>query len=215
MKQIFLSILLALMFSATYSQTAIKVMFQTQTVYKEELLKSMPVHIRAAALQQLNSIKKESFMTVQSNKVYFEIKSQKIDKKQSGAINSTDRSSNVLFAKDLSLSGSYPAVKLIKDFKTKTIVTKTKDKLTTEKLISVNWKFTNKQIKVLGYSCYEATTEFKNKLLTVYFTKDLKVSASPSNLPFIDGVVLAYKHGNSTTTALKVELQQPELTNFL
>lgn len=198
-----------------YSQSAIRVSFETQTIHKEASLRSFPAHIRAAALKQLNSIKKESFMTVQGNKVYFEIKPQDFDKKQNGTINSTDKSSTVSFSQDLSLSGAYPAVKLLKDFKKKTIVTKIKDKLITEKLLAVNWKLTDKQSEVLGYTCYEATTQFKNQLLTVYATKDLKVSGSPSDLPFINGVVLAYKQGNSTTTAQKVELKQAEPLNFL
>lgn len=201
--------------TAGYCQSAIKVSFEVQTRYNEASLKSIPAHIRAAALQQLNSIKKESVMTVQGSIVYFEIKPQQIDKKQNGIIKSNDKTSGVLFSKDLSLEGSYPGIKLLKNFKTKTIKTKIKDKLTTERLLAVNWKFTDKQSKVLGYTCYEATTKFKNQLLTVYVTKDLKVSGSPSDLPFINGVVLAYKHGNSTTTAQKVELKQAEPLNFL
>ncbi|MBG6060352.1 GLPGLI family protein [Flavobacterium sp. CG_9.1] len=215
MKKLILYIVVNFVCIISYSQTAIKVFFDTNTVVKEESLKDLPVHIRAAALQQLNSIKKESAMIVQGNTVYFEIKPQQIDKKQKGTINSNDRTSGVLFSKDLSLEGSYPGLKILKNFKTKTIKTKIKGKLTTEKLVAVNWKITNKKKKILSYTCYEATTTFKNKLLTVYVTNDLKVSGSPSDLPFINGLVLLYKHGNSTTTAQRIELNQEEPLNFL
>jgi GLPGLI family protein len=190
-------------------------MFDTNTVVKEESLKDLPVHIRAAALQQLNSIKKKSVMIIQGSVVYYEIKPQQINKKQEGTISSNDRTSGVLFSKDLSLEGSYPSLKVLKNFKTNTIKTKIKDQVTTEKIAAVKWKITNKKIKILGYTCYEATTTFKNKLLTVYATNDLKVLGSPSDLPFINGLVLLYKYGNSTTLAQKVELKQTLPINFL
>ncbi|WP_165930102.1 GLPGLI family protein [Flavobacterium sandaracinum] len=215
MRLLFLTSLVFILSVVGYSQSAIKVSFVTQTQHSETSLKSVPSHIRTAALQQLNSIKKKSVMIVQGSVVYFEIKPQQIDIKQEGTISSNDRTSGVLFSKDLSLEGSYPGIKLLKNYKTKTIKTKIKGKLTTEKLAAVNWKITNKKKKILGYSCYEATTTFKNKLLTVYVTNDLKVSGSPSDLPFINGLVLLYKHGNSTTTAQRIELNQEEPLNFL
>lgn len=215
MKKLILCIVVNFVCMICYSQTAMKVFFETNTVVKEESLKDLPVHIRAAALQQLNSLKKESIMTVQDNIVYYEVKAQEVYKKQNGVINSSDKTSGVLFSKDLSLEGSYPGIKLLKNYKTKTIQTKIKEKVTTEKLATANWKITNKKKKILGYSCYEATTTFKNKLLTVYVTNDLKALGSPSDLPFINGLVLSYKHGNSTTTAQKVELKQTLPINFL
>ncbi len=211
--QFFWSIILFTFFSG-FSQSAIRVSYETQTIHTEESLKAIPAHIRATVLQQLNSIKKESYMIVHNNIVYFEFKSQHINKKHNGDINSGDKSSNSSIAKDLSLSASYPDVKVIKDFKKKMITTKSDDKSITEKLVTVNWNITKKQIKVLGYSCYEANTTFKNKLLTVYFTNGIGTSASPSNLPFINGVVLAYKQGNTTTMAKKIEFNQPDIKDF-
>lgn len=215
MKKLILCIVVNFVCMICYSQTAMKVMFDTNTVVKEESLKDLPVHIRAAALQQLNSIKKKSVMIIQGSVVYYEIKPQQINKKQEGTISSNDRTSGVLFSKDLSLEGSYPSLKVLKNFKTNTIKTKIKDQVTTEKIAAVKWKITNKKIKILGYTCYEATTTFKNKLLTVYATNDLKVLGSPSDLPFINGLVLSYKYGNSTTLAQKVELKQTLPINFL
>nr|WP_309760143.1 GLPGLI family protein [Flavobacterium sp.] len=215
MKKLILCIIVNFFCIISYSQTAIKVLFDTNTVVKEESLKDLPVHIRAAALQQLNSIKKKSVMIIQGSVVYYEIKPQQINKKQEGTISSNDRTSGVLFSKDLSLEGSYPSLKVLKNFKTNTIKTKIKDQVTTEKIAAVKWKITNKKIKILGYTCYEATTTFKNKLLTVYATNDLKVLGSPSDLPFINGLVLSYKYGNSTTLAQKVELKQTLPINFL
>jgi GLPGLI family protein len=215
MKKLILCIVVNFVCMICYSQTAMKVFFETNTVVKEESLKDLPVHIRAAALQQLNSLIKESVMTVQNNIVYYEVKPQEIYKKQNGVINNTSKTSSASFSKDLSLVGSYPSLKVLKNFKTNTIKTKIKDQVTTEKIAAIKWKLTDKKIKILGYTCYEATTTFKNKLLTVYATNDLKVSGSPSDLPFINGLVLSYKHGNSTTTAQKVELKQTLPINFL
>lgn len=215
MKKLILCIVVNFYCIISYSQTAIKVLFDTNTVVKEESLKDLPVHIRAAALQQLNSIKKKSVMIIQDNIVYYEVKPQEINKKQNGIINSSDKTSGVLFSKDLSLEGSYPSLKVLKNFKTNTIKTKIKDQVTTEKIAVVKWKLTDKKIKILGYTCYEATTTFKNKLLTVYATNDLKVLGSPCDLPFINGLVLSYKYGNSTTLAQKVELKQTLPIKFL
>ncbi|MFN7099521.1 MAG: GLPGLI family protein [Flavobacterium sp.] len=215
MRIFFLSSMLLLLSVSGYSQSAIKVSFETQTKHSETSLKSVPEHIRIAALQQLNSLKKESVMTVQDNIVYYEVKPQEIYKKQNGVISNTSKTSSASFSKDLSLEGSYPSLKVLKNFKTNTIKTKIKDQVTTEKIAAIKWKLTDKKIKILGYTCYEATTTFKNKLLTVYATNDLKFSGSPSDLPFINGLVLSYKHGNSTTTAQKVELKQTLPVNFL
>ena len=124
MKKLILCIIVNFFCIISYSQTAIKVLFDTNTVVKEESLKDLPVHIRAAALQQLNSIKKKSVMIIQGSVVYYEIKPQQINKKQEGTISSNDRTSGVLFSKDLSLEGSYPSLKVLKNFKTNTIKTK-------------------------------------------------------------------------------------------
>jgi GLPGLI family protein len=215
MKILFLSSMLLLLSITGYSQSAIRISFETQTKHSETSLQAIPAHIRAAVLQQLNSIKKESVMTIQNDVVYYEVKHQDFEKKQKGIINSSDKTSEVLFSKDLSLEGSYPSLKVLKNFKTSTIKTKIKDQVTTEKLSAVKWHFIDKKIKILGYTCYEATTTFKNKLLTVYATNDLKVLGSPSDLPFINGLVLSYKYGNSTTTAQKIELKQTEPIHFL
>jgi hypothetical protein len=50
--------------------------------------------------------------------------------------------------------------------------------------------------------------QFNKRLLTVYFTKDFLVNGSPSNLPFINGVVFAYNYGIINATAVKLELKQ-------
>ena len=89
------------------------------------------------------------------------------------------------------------------------------NKEVTEKLPIVEWKFTKKQKKILGYNCYEASTIYNHKQFTVYFTKELNVFGSPAKFPFIKGVVLEYKYGNSVSCATKVDLNQPTITKFL
>jgi hypothetical protein len=56
----------------------------------------------------------------------------------------------------------------------------------------------------LGYTCYEAV-EFNNQQLIVYFTKELKAIASPTKLPFVNGVILEYQYGHKYGKAIKVE----------
>ncbi|UQD55232.1 GLPGLI family protein [Flavobacterium sp. K5-23] len=215
MKKVLLFVLFSFFCFESDAQTGITILFETQYTIKEESLKSLPAYIRANAIKQSESIKEESYMSIQDNKVYFEIKLQVKEKTNKGMINTNGTAGDVLFAKDLSVSKSYSAVKLIKDYETNTYVKKINNDLVTEKLQVVQWKFTNKKKVILGYSCYEAVALFNKQQLTVYFTEDLKVVGSPSYLPFINGVVLAYTYGNNIATAVKVETNQTLISNFL
>ena len=215
MKKKLLFIMFILIGFDSYAQTAIKISFETQTIIKEESLKSIPVHIRAAALQQLLSIKKQSIMIIQDRKVYFESKHSEQEVVNKGVINTKEAENGVLFTKDLSTSVSFSAIKLIKDPKTNTYVTRDKKELLSKKIPVVEWKITNKQKKILGYRCYEAMTTYKNQILKVYFTKEMKVIASPDTFPFINGVVLEYNYGQTFGKVVKVEMNQPVIINFL
>jgi hypothetical protein len=39
----------------------------------------------------------------------------------------------------------------------------------------------------------------------VYFTKELKAIASPTKLPFVNGVILEYQYGHKYGKTIKVE----------
>lgn len=214
MKNIFLLVIFVFFSSAISAQTGIKVFFETQKTIKEESLNYLPVHIRAAALKQLQSIKEESYMLIQNNKVYYETIAQNKEVTNKGIINTKGSDNNVIFVKDLSMTVTSKTSKLVKDYKAKTIKTKINNELVTEKLPLVVWKITNKKKNILGFKCFEAISVYNHKQLTVYFTKDLYVFASPSKLPFIDGVVLEYNYNQSAGKATKVELNQPAITKF-
>jgi hypothetical protein len=66
------------------AQTGITILFETQTNLKEDAVKGLPAYIRASALKQLQSIKEESFMTIQGDKVYFEVKPQEKEETNKG-----------------------------------------------------------------------------------------------------------------------------------
>ena len=214
MKNIFLLVIFVFFSSAISAQTGIKVFFETQKTIKQESLNYLPSHIRAAALKQLQSIKEESYMLIQNNKVYYETIAQNKEVINKGIINTKGSDNNVIFVKDLSMTATSKTSKLVKDYKVKTIKTKINNELVTEKLPLVVWKITNKKKNILGFKCFEAISVYNHKQLTVYFTKDLYVFGSPSKLPFIEGVVLEYNYNQSAGKATKVELNQPAITKF-
>lgn len=214
MKNIFLLIIFVFFSIHLSAQTGIKVFFETQKTIKEESLNYLPSHIRAAALKQLQSIKEESYMLIQNNKVYYETIAQNKEVINKGIINTKGSDNNVIFVKDLSMTATSKTSKLVKDYKVKTIKTKINNELVTEKLPLVVWKITNKKKNILGFKCFEAISVYNHKQLKVYFTKDLYVFGSPSKLPFIEGVVLEYNYNQSAGKATNVELNQPAITKF-
>jgi GLPGLI family protein len=211
----FFFIITLLYLTNSYSQKNFKIVFESHTEMKEESLKSIPVHLRAKFVEQLKSLKKESWMSVQNSIVYFESKQSDENVVDKRVVESKGAKGGVLFSKDLSTSASFSAIKMIKDAKTNTYVTRVKKELLTKKLPKAQWKILKKQKKILGYTCYEAVTKYKNQTLTVYFTKELKAIATPDTLPFIDGVILEYNYGPTFVKAIKVDLNPVAIANFL
>lgn len=197
------------------SQTGIKVVFETHRMITEESVKSIPAQLRADFVKQYNSVKKESFMYLQEDKVYFEVQASEIKNSKLGKLDANETAGKVILVKDMSTVVTYSAEKLIKDPKNNTYTERKPAGLVTKKLSIAKWQLTKKTKQILGYTCYEAVTTFKNKMLTVYFTKQLRAKGSPDTLPFIDGVVLAYTYGIVDATAIKIELKQPLITKFL
>ena len=214
MKKLYILFLVVFYNSMGTAQTGIKVVFETQNEIKEESLKGIPAYLRATALQQVRSMKKESVMFLQDGKVYFEIKQAEIEKIKSGIIATYEKEGKEVLVNEVSAIAKIKAEKLIKNPKNNTYLEFSATGTKTKQLPVVKWQLTNKTKKILGYTCYEATTQFNKRLLTVYFTKDFLVKGSPSILPFINGVVLAYNYGIITATAVKLELKQPLITKF-
>ena len=71
MKKLYILFLVVFYNSMGTAQTGIKVVFETQNEIKEESLKGIPTYLRATALQQVRSMKKESVMFLQDGKVGF------------------------------------------------------------------------------------------------------------------------------------------------
>tara|TARA_R110000868_G_scaffold118107_1_gene313441 strand:- start:502 stop:1149 length:648 start_codon:yes stop_codon:yes gene_type:complete len=197
------------------SQTGIKVIFETRRVITEESVKSIPAQLRADFVKQYNSIKKESSMYLQEGKVFFEVQAAEVKNSKLGKLDSNETEGKVLLAKEMSTIVTYAAEKLIKDPKYNSYTERKPAGLVTKKLVIAKWQLTKKTKKILGYTCYEAVTTFNNKVLTVYYTRQLRATGSPDKLPFIDGVVLAYTYGIVDATAVKIALKQPLITKFL
>jgi GLPGLI family protein len=219
MKYIFkkagLVIICSLFFLQSNAQSGIKVVFERQTILKEDAVKGLPEYIRERALKLVQSSKRESTMTIQGSKVYYEIIAHEQKEVGKGITKVNDPKNNVLFVSNMSVTNTYNPLKIIKDYKTNSYKETVNNKVTTEKLPITSWKYTNNKKIILGYSCLEAIGVYKDQPLTVYFTKALPGVASPDKLPFVNGVILEYQYGHVFGKATKVERNQPLITKFL
>ena len=214
-KKVGLVILCSLFFLQSNAQSGIKVVFERQTILKEDAVKGLPEYIRERALKLVQSSKRESTMTIQGSKVYYEIIGHEQKEVGKGITKVNDPKSKVLFVSNMSVTNTYNPLKIIKDYKTNSYKEIVNNKVTTEKLPKTSWKYTNNKKIILGYSCLEAIGVYKDQPLTVYFTKALPGVASPDKLPFVNGVILEYQYGHAFGKAIKVERNQPLITKFL
>ena len=214
-KKVGLVIFCSLFFLQSNAQSGIKVVFERQTILKEDAVKGLPEYIRERALKLVQSSKRESTMTIQGSKVYYEIIGHEQKEVGKGITKVNDPKSNVLFVSNMSVTNTYNPLKIIKDYKTNSYKEIVNNKVTTEKLPKTSWKYTNNKKIILGYSCLEAIGVYKDQPLTVYFTKALPGVASPDKLPFVNGVILEYQYGHAFGKAIKVERNQPLITKFL
>ncbi len=214
LKKVGLAIVCSLFFIQSNAQSGIKIAFERQTILKEDAVKGLPEYIRERALTLVQSSKRASTMTIQGNKVYYEITAHEQKEVSKGITKVDDPKSDVQFVSNMSVSTSYTPLKIIKDYKTNSYKEIVNNKVTTEKLPKTSWKYTNNKKNILGYSCVEAIGVYKNQQLTVYFTKALPGVASPDKLPFVNGVILEYQYGHAFGKAIKVEKNQPLITKF-
>lgn len=214
-KRVGLAIVCSLFFLQSNAQSGIKVVFERQTILKEDAVKGLPEYIRERALKLVQSSKRESTMTIQGSKVYYEIIGHEQKEVGKGITKVNDPKSNVLFVSNMSVTNTYNPLKIIKDYKTNSYKEIVNNKVTTEKLPKTSWKYTNNKKIILGYSCLEAIGVYKDQPLTVYFTKALPGVASPDKLPFVNGVILEYQYGHAFGKAIRVERNQPLITKFL
>ncbi|MDM1521909.1 GLPGLI family protein [Empedobacter stercoris] len=59
-----------------------------------------------------------------------------------------------------------------------------------EKRPTVNWKITKESQKMLGYTCYKATTKFRGRDYTAWFTPELPYNYGPWKLGGLPGLIL-------------------------
>lgn len=66
-------------------------------------------------------------------------------------------------------------------------------KLASEKLINLDWKITNQTKEILGYKAFLATTNFRGRDYSVWFTRDLNAEVFPWKLKGLPGVILEFQ----------------------
>ena len=116
--------------------------------------------------------------------------------------------------KEIKFQKETTSKKILKNALKKTYTQLVEEKISTKALSKTIWKTTKNTKKIAGYNCFEATGTYKDRIITIYYTKELNTKASPELLPFIDGVVLEYNTGKKKGTAIKVEKNQPDVKDF-
>lgn len=66
-------------------------------------------------------------------------------------------------------------------------------RLASEKLENLDWKISSQSKQILGYNAFLATTTFRGRDYSVWFTKDLKTEIFPWKLKGLPGVVLEFE----------------------
>ncbi|MFC1556655.1 GLPGLI family protein [candidate division KSB1 bacterium] len=72
------------------------------------------------------------------------------------------------------------------------------------------WKFTNKNVKVLDYTCMGAEMAIGDTTITAWFTSEVPVSTGPEMFSGLPGLVLAVEiNGETAIIATSIELNPP------
>ena len=76
----------------------------------------------------------------------------------------------------------------------------------------IEWDITNETKKILDFECIKAISKNKDYLITVWFTKDIPVSAGPSNFLGLPGLVLWAEDYFSTISVEKISYSENDGT---
>ena len=84
----------------------------------------------------------------------------------------------------------------------------------------MNWKVTKESKKILGYTCYKATTKFRGRDYTAWFTPDIPYNLGPWKLGGLPGLILKVENDLFDYDAIRIVLNSdkiptiPKLKNF-
>ena len=89
-----------------------------------------------------------------------------------------------------------------------------------EKRPSINWKITKESQKILGYTCYKATTKFRGRNYIAWFSPDIPYNLGPWKLGGLPGLILKVENELFDYDAIRIVLNSdkiptiPKLKNF-
>ncbi len=92
------------------------------------------------------------------------------------------------------LTGLGESTCVLKNFPNKGKVTVTEQVVETllyeEDMPKFSWKLTNKDTTILGYKCFEATTNYRGRTWRAFYTPDIPISEGPWKLCGLPGLIL-------------------------
>lgn len=196
------------------SQNTTKVTFENKPILSANQLQGMTEDVQKIVLKQLQATSVLSTMEIQGTSVYYQTKTQSQEKigKGNGQSQNVGGKNSILL--DVTTTIDSRANKYLKDAEKNSYKQMEGGTLLSKDLSKTVWKTTKNTKKIAGYNCFEATGTYKDRIITIYYTKELNTKASPELLPFIDGVVLEYNTGKKKGTAIKVEKNQPDVKDF-
>ena len=102
-----------------------------------------------------------------------------------------------------------------KNQKTELVELMTRFFLIENELESQTWKPGNKQRKVQGYTCQEATKKSGEEIITAWFTPNIPISIGPDNYSGLPGLILAIDiNEKNVILATSVDLATPPDSNL-
>ena len=84
----------------------------------------------------------------------------------------------------------------------------------TEKVPPQDWEITEDTLTLLGYPCHKATTDFRGRSHTVWFTLDIPVNDGPWKLYGLPGMILKVEVTNGVFNFQAIGLQELSNTNI-
>ncbi len=80
-----------------------------------------------------------------------------------------------------------------------------------EKRPSINWKITKESQKILGYTCYKATTKFRGRDYIAWFSPDIPYNLGPWKLGGLPGLILKVENDVFDYVAIRIVLNSDKL----